>query len=130
MARAALKRILLVEDDPDIQTVAELALSAIGGFTVEVCGSAKDALERAPGFLPDLVLLDVMMPGMDGPSALKALRQLPETSKTPVVFMTARAQPHEVAHYKQLGSLDVITKPFEPAELAARLRRIWDHHEE
>jgi CheY-like chemotaxis protein len=129
MARVVLKRILLVEDDPDIQTVAELALSTIGGFTVEVCGSAREALDRAPGFQPDLVLLDVMMPGMDGPSALKALRELPETSKTPVVFMTARAQPHEVAHYKQLGSLDVITKPFEPGDLAATLRRIWDRYE-
>jgi CheY-like chemotaxis protein len=130
MMRGPLERILLVEDDPDIQTVAEVALSSIGGFTVEVCGSARDALERARGFRPDLVLLDVMMPGMDGPSALIALRQLPETARTPVVFMTARAQPREIARYKELGSLDVITKPFEPGELAATLRRIWDRRED
>jgi len=130
MGRAALRRILVVEDDPDIQTVAELALSAIGGFTVEVCGSGREALDKAPAFQPDLILLDVMMPGMDGPTTLLALRELAETSRTPVVFMTARAQPREVARYRELGSLDVITKPFEPGDLAAALRRIWERREE
>jgi CheY-like chemotaxis protein len=124
MARP-LTRILLVEDDPDIQVVTSLSLSKIGGFTVKVCGSAAEALEAAPGFVPDLILLDVMMPGMDGPAALTALRRIPATAATPVVFMTARAQPHEVARFKRLGSLDVIPKPFDPTTLPDTIRQIW-----
>ena len=129
-ARGPLRRVLLVEDDPDIQTVAELALSGIGGLSVEVCGSAREALERAQHFRPDLILLDVMMPGMDGPSALQALREIPATAATPVVFMTAKVQPHEIDRYRGMGSLDVISKPFEPATLAATLNRIWERDEE
>jgi CheY-like chemotaxis protein len=129
MACAPLRKVLVVEDDPDIQLVAELALSAIGGLEVEVCGSAMDALDEAVTFRPDLILLDVMMPGMDGPSALDALREIPEIARTPVVFMTARAQPQEIARYMQMGSLGVIPKPFEPQALAATLRALWERHE-
>ena len=96
MTSRDLRRVLLVEDDPDIQAVADVALSWIGGLEVEVCGSARDALDKARVFRPDLILLDVMMPGMDGPQALAALREIPETRATPVVFMTARVQPHEM----------------------------------
>jgi two-component system OmpR family response regulator len=120
-----LRRILLVEDDPDVQVVTEFALSSAGGFSVAVCGSAREALEKAEGFAPDLILLDVMMAGMDGPSALRALRQLPATAETPVVFMTAKVQPHEIARYRELGSLGVISKPFDPATLAHTLLAIW-----
>lgn len=126
MARRPLKRVLLVEDDPDIQVVASLALGELGGLDVEVCGSGAAVLDAALAFRPDLILLDVMMPDMDGITAMKALGQNPVVGETPVVFMTARAQPHEVAHYKNLGSLGVITKPFEPESLAERLRCLWD----
>jgi CheY-like chemotaxis protein len=120
-----LRRILLVEDDPDVQVVTEFALSSVGGFSVEVCGTAREALDRVEGFAPDLILLDVMMAGMDGPSTLHALRQLPATADIPVVFMTAKVQPHEIARYRELGSLAVISKPFDPATLADRLQAIW-----
>ena len=100
MSRKPLSRILLVEDDPDVQVVASLALSEIGGLVVEVCGSALEALTTAPVFQPDLILMDVMMPGMDGIAALEALRKDPRVAATPVVFMTARAQSHEVARYR------------------------------
>ncbi len=120
-----LSRILLVEDDPDIQTVARLSLSGIGGFTVEVCGSGPEAIAVAPRFRPQLILLDVMMPGMDGPTTLKALRELPETASTPVVFLTARAQPHEIEELKRAGSAGVIGKPFEPSSLPETLSDIW-----
>ena len=129
-ARPPLQRILLVEDDPDIQTVAGLALTRIGGFTVEICGTAREAFGRAPAFRPDLIILDVMMPGMDGVSALKALREIPETMTTPVVFMTARAQAQDLALYKEMGSLGVIAKPFEPMTLADTLRGLWNPHGE
>jgi len=128
MGTSSLKRILLAEDDPDIRLIAQLALESIGGFQVRLCGSGGEALEAAPGFQPDLVLLDVMMPGMDGPATLQALRALPGLAATPVVFMTAKAQPQEIAQLKALGAFDVIVKPFEPMQLSARIASIWQHH--
>ena len=125
MRERRLERILLVEDDPDIQLVASLALTRLGDFTVEVCSSGREALAAAPGFGPDLILLDAMMPVMDGPAALKALRTIPEGSATPVIFLTGRVQPQEIANYLKLGSLGVISKPFDPATLADRVREIW-----
>lgn len=123
-----LARILMVEDEEDIQTVASLALEAVGGFEVEVCSSGMEAIERAPQFKPDLLLLDVMMPEMDGPDTLKALQQLPETAQTPAIFMTAKVQPQEVAHYKELGAIGVVSKPFDPMSLAATINDIWTSH--
>jgi two-component system, OmpR family, response regulator len=125
MADSGLNRIMLVEDDPDIQTVTSLALGSFGGFDVRICGSAQEAVDSAAQFRPDLILLDVMMPGMDGLDALMALRGIPATAAVPVVFLTARVQPHEVERYRELGSLAVIPKPFEPTALAATIRAIW-----
>ena len=123
---SALQRILYVEDEPDIQAVAKLALEMVGGFTVKVCSSGEEALREAVAFSPDMILLDVMMPGMDGPSTLKALRALPSLAELPVAFMTAKVQPAEVAHYKTLGARDVIAKPFDPMTLASQVRAIWE----
>ena len=120
-----LQRILMVEDESDIQAVARLALEAVGGFTVHMCASGFDALKDAPAFGPDLILLDVMMPGMDGPGTLRALRQTPETARVPVVFMTAKVQPQEVAGLKELGALGVIAKPFDPMTLSSTIQQIW-----
>jgi CheY-like chemotaxis protein len=125
MELSALSRILFVEDDSDIQVVATLALESLGGFSVLACASGIEALSRFAEFSPDLVLLDVMMPGMDGPATLEALRRLPGGSTTPVVFMTARVQAHEVSRYKALGAVEVISKPFDPMRLAATVREIW-----
>ena len=125
MERQALQRILFVEDDPDIQVVATMALEALGGFHVLACGSGAEALSRFGEFAPDLVLLDVMMPGMDGPATLAALRRLPGAEDTPVVFMTARVQAHEVARYREMGAAEVIAKPFDPMTLSANVREIW-----
>ena len=123
-----LKRILYVEDEPDIRLIAQMALEAVGGFTVIVCASGPEALSAAPASRADLLLLDVMMPGMDGPSTLKALRELPATADTPVIFMTAKVQAAEVAAYKALGAIDVIPKPFDPMELSGQIQRIWAAH--
>ena len=123
-----LTRVLYVEDEPDIQMVARLALEVLGGFTVEICSSGMEALERAPAFEPQLILLDVMMPVMDGPSTLKALRLLPQFAKTPAVFMTAKVQPSEVLEYKHIGALDVIPKPFDPMTLSGQVEAIWKSH--
>jgi two-component system, OmpR family, response regulator len=125
MADGALTRILYVEDDDDIRTVAEMALEAVGGFTLAACASGPEALVRAGAFDPQLILLDVMMPGMDGPATLAELRRRDGLERTPVVFMTAKVQPEEVRSYLALGAVDVISKPFDPMTLADRLRDIW-----
>jgi CheY-like chemotaxis protein len=118
---------MLVEDDPDIQSVGQLALEAVGGFTVQTCSSGIEAVNQASTLPPDLILLDVMMPGMDGPTTLTALRACRECENIPVIFMTAKVQAHEVAHYKALGALDVISKPFDPMRLSEMIREIWAH---
>ena len=128
MRRPRLKRILLVDDDPDIQTVASLALGSFGGFTVKACGSAREALDSAPSFKPDLILLDFVMPGMSGARALRAFRALPDISTVPIVFITARVQPKEIRAYRKMGSVDVIAKPFEAVTLAQTVRTIWKRH--
>ena len=121
-----LVRILYVEDQQDIRLVAKMALEAVGGFTVVACASGQEALSSAAAAMADLLLLDIMMPGMDGPSTLKALRELPATAHTPVIFMTAKVQTAEVAQYMALGALQVIPKPFDPMELSAQIRHIWE----
>ncbi|UTW06119.1 response regulator [Pseudomonas benzenivorans] len=121
-----LTRILHVEDDPSIQAVAKVALEAVGGFKVLSCSSGQEALDQILGFAPDFILLDVMMPGMDGPQTLKKLRQLVDIGQIPVAFMTAKVQPAEIQHYRSLGARDVIIKPFDPMQLAAQVRQIWN----
>jgi two-component system, OmpR family, response regulator len=118
------KNILCVEDDEDIRMVLELALSG-GGFSAAVCGSGAEALQKVSEFRPDLILLDVMMPGMDGPSTLKALRDMPQTERTPAIFLTAKIQPAEVRDYLASGACAVISKPFDPIKLPERIKEIW-----
>lgn len=119
-----LQRILLVEDEPDIRIITKMALETIGGFTVCACSSGAEAVKEATAFPADLILLDAMMPGMDGIATCKALRQTPLTRSIPIVFLTAKAQPHEIAAYKELGAVDVISKPFDPMRLSETLHRI------
>lgn len=124
----ALDRILVVEDDPDIQIVANLALRSVGKFTVEICGSGREAINIAPKFAPDLILLDVMIPEFDGLETLKALREIPQMAHTPVIFLTAKVQAHEVDDYRKAGALEVIAKPFDPMTLAAQIFEVWKRH--
>ena len=121
-----LKNILYAEDEADIRSIAQIALEDLSGFNVKYCTNGKETLEAAKTFKPDLLLLDVMMPGMDGPETLQALRKLPELARTPVVFMTAKVQPQEVQGYMALGAMGVIAKPFDPMTLADQLREIWE----
>ncbi|MDG4867837.1 response regulator [Guyparkeria sp. 1SP6A2] len=121
---SALERILYVEDEEDIRAVAQLALESVGGFTLKSCASGEEALREAEAFAPDLILLDVMMPGMDGPSTLQALREIPALADVPVAFMTAKVQPAEIEYFKSLGAREVIAKPFDPMTLAEQVRGI------
>jgi len=130
MSTPQLNKILYVEDEADIGAVAKLALEAVGGFSVELCRSGGEAIERVSAFTPDLILLDVMMPGLDGPATLKALRAIPALAGIPVIFMTAKVQPQEIAQFKALGVLDVIAKPFDPMSLADTVQDLWRHYHE
>ncbi len=120
-----LKRILYVEDEASIRTIAITVLEAVGGFSVIACSSGREALAAAPAANADLILLDVMMPEMDGPATLEGLREIPQTAQTPAIFMTAKAQSSEILHYKSLGAIDVIPKPFDPMTLSAQISDIW-----
>ena len=125
MSLTSLQKILYVEDEKDIQTVARMALEMVGKFTVRACSSGSEAVGAFADFGPDLLLLDVMMPEMDGPTTLGRLRALAGGEGIPVVFMTAKVQPHEIADLKKLGALDVIPKPFDPMTLSDSIRAIW-----
>ena len=120
-AMAELKRILLVDDDEDLRGVAQLALEALGELQVKGCASAEEALEAVATFQPDLVLLDMQMPGMDGITALRRLQEHPVAP--PVVFLTASQERPQ--RLQQLGALDVIAKPFDPMELFRAVQAIW-----
>ena len=123
-----LSRILYVDDEPDIREVARIALEVVGGFEVEVCESGETALTKVPEFQPDLILLDVMMPGMDGPTTLQALRAIDAVAGVPVVFFTAKAQRAEIAELLALGAIDVLGKPFDPMAIGHALNDIWARH--
>lgn len=120
-----LEKIMHIEDDLSIQEVTRVALEIVGGFTMISCSSGAEGLQQVEGFAPQLILLDVMMPGMDGPETLAQLRQLPATKATPVVFMTAKVQEHEIQEYYQLGAAGVIIKPFDPMTLSLQIKNIW-----
>ena len=125
MRARELNRILYVEDEEDIRMVGEMSLAEVGGFDVRVCSSGPEAIAAAASFAPDLLLLDVMMPGMDGPSALRALRALPGMAAVPAIFMTAKIMAAEVAELKAAGALAVVPKPFDPMTLPGEIRAIW-----
>ena len=122
---AELQRILLLEDEADIRSIAAHALTALGGFKVLVCASGQQALAQAESFQPQLLLFDVMLPELDGPATLEALRRLPSLQATPVIFMTTRTQPQDQLHYRQLGALGLIAKPFDALALPQQLRELW-----
>lgn len=129
MTTPVLENILYVEDELDIQTIVQLALESIGGYHLTVCSSGAEALAVASKWVPDLILLDVMMPEMDGPTTLKQLQtQYPAFKNIPVIFMTAKVQPQEILEYKRLGAIEVITKPFDPMLLSTTIQTIWEQY--
>jgi CheY-like chemotaxis protein len=115
-------RILYVDDEDDIREIAQMALELDPDFEVRPCSSGSEALRTAAAWQPDLILLDVMMPGMDGPETLRRLAEQPQTAAIPVVFITARTQTHQIEHYKAMGARAVIAKPFDPMGLAREVK--------
>jgi CheY-like chemotaxis protein len=115
-------RVLHVDDEPDIREVVEISLGLDSEFSTRNCASGQEALGVAADWLPDIILLDVMMPVMDGAATLAGLRKNPLTVAIPVVFMTARAQSRELDLFRSLGAVGVIPKPFDPMTLATSVR--------
>ena len=121
-----LERVLYAEDDSDIQQIAIIALETVGGFTVNICNDGLEALAAIENFAPQLLLLDVMMPNMDGPKALAKIREIDAFKKTPVIFMTAKVQQEEVKKYLDMGAIGIIAKPFDPMTLAIKIQGLWE----
>lgn len=119
-------RIVLVDDDDGVRLIASMSLETIGGYKVLALESGARAVAEAANFIPDLLILDVSMPVMDGPQTLAALRQQPALRDVPAVFLTAHTQGKQVAHYRSLGAMDVIAKPFDPAQLCSRVQAVLD----
>ena len=125
MPERPLDRICYVEDDEDIQRIVRMSLERVGKMTVEVVTDPLKAIGVMNAFKPDLVMLDWMMPGMDGPTLFRHMKTLPETSGLPVVFITAKAQSRDMAELMALGAAGTISKPFSPKDLPEQLRQIW-----
>jgi CheY-like chemotaxis protein len=121
-----LKRVMCVDDDPDIRTVLEFSLRKLGGYEVKVCSSGQEALAEASHFLPELVLLDVMMPEMDGVKTLAAFHLLPCMKNIPIVFLTAKATREELEELLTYGASGVIIKPFDPVTLPQNITLYWN----
>lgn len=120
-----LRRVMCVEDDADIRMILAFSLGTVGGYEVRCCAGGLSALQEAPVFCPDLVLLDVMMPDLSGPETLLALRALPTMQGVPVVFLTAKAMPDELEQLLQHGATGLIVKPFDPMTLHNDIRPYW-----
>ena len=125
MPSRPLSKVCYVEDDVDIQRIARMSLERIGKMTVEIVGDPTEAIAAMTAFRPDLVLLDWMMPRMDGPTLFRAMKQRPETRSLPVVFITAKASQIELDELTALGAAGAISKPFSPKDLPDQLRAIW-----
>jgi CheY-like chemotaxis protein len=125
MRDAPLNKICYVEDDEDIQRIVRMSLERIGKMRVEIIGDPTAAIDAILAFQPDLVLLDWMMPVIDGPTLFKQMRQRPELRDLPVVFITAKASQRELDELRRMGAAGVLSKPFSPKDLPEQLRTIW-----
>lgn len=121
----ALKTIMCVDDEEDILEVASMSLELLGDYTVWRCNSGVQALADVARAEPDLILMDVMMPELDGPGAMKRIHAMPGLERLPVVFMTAHVQPEQQRALIDLGAVSCISKPFDPTALAGTVESIW-----
>ena len=125
MPERPLERICYVEDDEDIQRIVRMSLERVGKMKVEVVSDPNQAIAVMARFKPDLVMLDWMMPGMDGPTLFRKMKQDPQTAALPVVFITAKATQRDLDELMKMGAVGTISKPFAPKELPEQLREIW-----
>lgn len=125
MSQEELKKLIVVDDDPGIITVVKYCLEDFGEVEVKLLNSGQQLLDIAPEFSPDMIVLDVMMPEMDGLETFQKLKQMPQLAKIPVVFLTAKVQESEIKHYLEIGAFDVMQKPFDPMKLKDQILEIW-----
>jgi two-component system OmpR family response regulator len=125
MPTRPLEKVLYVEDDEDIQRIVRMSLERVGKMTIEIVSNSSQAIDRMKAFKPDLVMLDWMMPEMDGPTLFRAMQQDPEVASLPVIFITAKASPRELEELVRLGAKGTISKPFSPKDLPDQLRGLW-----
>jgi two-component system, OmpR family, response regulator len=125
MSARDFQSVLYVDDDADICSIVQATLRIVPGLNVQTADSGERAIDLAYELRPDLVLMDVMMPGLDGPSTLKRMRQSVLLADIPVIFLTAKVLPAEIAQFLQLGAIGVIVKPFDPLKLYAELVALW-----
>lgn len=119
-----IRKVLIVDDDEDVRNITDLAVTRIGKWETVLASGGREGVEKARSTLPDVILLDVMMPDVDGPTALGLLLADPNTANIPVIFLTAKTQHGEIESYKALGACGVIVKPFEVATFADQVRQI------
>jgi len=117
-----------VDDDPDLQQIVKHGLEMSGNFLVKISPSGEQAIVDIPEYKPDLIIIDVIMPGMSGPKTVEYLRQNPDTKELPVIFITSRVQAHQIEQYNRLGAIGIINKPFNPLHLAPQVTTIWEAH--
>jgi CheY-like chemotaxis protein len=123
---SGLKRILHVEDAEDIRKIVEIVLVRMGGYEVHQCADGAAALAEGAGFAPDLILLDVVLPDMEGPEILQKLRDQPLLAAVPVIFMTGKSQREEIEDLVAVGAAGVLVKPFDPSTLCSQIAEIWN----
>ena len=123
---AELNRVMHVDDDESIRMITSLTLETVGNFEVLSCDSGFMAIENYAEFQPQVVLMDVMMPELDGPGTLAELKKQYDLDKTLVLFMTAKVQKEELEHFKDIGGFDVIEKPFDPMALTDKIKSNWE----
>jgi two-component system, OmpR family, response regulator len=126
MSMRKCRSILCVDDDPDICEVVQATLCLVAGLDVHTAGSGEQAIDLAYEHRPDLILMDVMMPGLDGPATLKRIRNSTLINDIPLIFLTAKVLPTEIAHFLHLGAIGVIRKPFDPIKLGDELLALWE----
>jgi CheY-like chemotaxis protein len=119
-------RVLVVDDEEDVRYVVRVSLGRVGKMTVLEASSGEEGIARAKSERPDFILLDMMMPDMDGAATFLQLREIEETASIPVVFLTAKAMASEVQRLKDLGARGVVLKPFNPMTLAADLTALLE----
>jgi CheY-like chemotaxis protein len=130
MPDKTLNTLLYIDDDAHLRSLVAMALETIGNYTVKLCASGAEALALLQHFTPDMILLDVIMPEMDGLETLQRIQELDACKNTPVIFMTGRSTPELISTFKQAGALDIIAKPFNPLQLPSHLQTLWNQYDQ
>ena len=124
-----MRRVLIIDDEDDIREVAALSLESVAGWEIATANSGAAGIERAKEFKPDAILMDVMMPGMDGPTTFRAMQQIPEVAQIPVLLLTAKVQGVDQRRFADLGVVAVLFKPFDPMTLAQQIATTLGWHD-